>query len=229
MGLEADCDARLDGRWRSGHALLEEKVVLFRGEVSLRAPFERLSEVRAERGLLSFRIDGKEVALRLGPQAEKWASRILNPRSRLEKLGVKAGMVVSVLGVDSDRAFMAELEGREARVHTGRAAPGSDMVFFLCAARASLSRLSTLARAIRPEGAIWVLWPRGGAGLREGDVRAAGAGPGLVDVKVVSFSDSLSGLKMMIRRERRPAAARPAARSARPARPTRSGRARKEK
>src|SRR5687767_7210951 len=134
MGLESDCEARLHGRWRPGHARLEEKELFFRGDLSLRAPFDRLSEVRAERGLLAFRFDGRDVALRLGPEAEKWASRILNPRSRLEKLGVKPGMVVSVLGLGSDAAFMAELRSREARVHSGRVASRSDMVFFLCAA-----------------------------------------------------------------------------------------------
>jgi hypothetical protein len=36
--------------------------------------------------------------------------------------------------------------------------------------------------------------------LREDDVRTAGPSAGLVDVKVVSFSDTLSGLKMMIPR-----------------------------
>jgi hypothetical protein len=231
MGLECDCEARLDGRWRAGHARLEEKELFFRGDLSLRAPFDRLSDVHADGGLLAFRFDGRDVALRLGAQAEKWAARIVNPRSRLDKLGVKPGMVVSVLGLEADAAFMDELRSREARVHAGRAAPQSDLVFFLCKDRLALTRLEALARAIRPEGAIWVVWPKGGPGMREQDVRDAGEGPGLVDVKVVSFSDTLSGLKMMIRRERRPAApARPTVKAARTARrPARSTGARKEK
>jgi hypothetical protein len=222
MGLEADCEARLDGRWRRGHARLEEKELFFRGEAALRAPFDRLSGVRAEGGLLAFRFDGREVALRLGPAAEKWATRILSPRSRVQKLGVKPGMVVSVLGVETDRAFMAELSAAGADVTAARVAPRSDMVFFHCAERGALSRLAALARSIRPQGAIWVLWPKGGPGMREQDARDAGAVPGLVDVKVVSFSDTLSGLKMMIRRERRPAAARKPA-------PAHRARPRKEK
>jgi hypothetical protein len=39
--------------------------------------------------------------------------------------------------------------------------------------------------------------------MKEQDVRDVMDGPGLVDVKVVSFSDALSGLKLMIRRQRR--------------------------
>ena len=64
--------------------------------------------------------------------------------------------------------------------------------------RADLVRLGPLRDAIVRNGAIWVVWPKGGKELREDDVRAFGAKVGLVDVKVVSFSDSLSGLKMVI-------------------------------
>ena len=52
--------------------------------------------------------------------------------------------------------------------------------------------------AIKPNGAIWVVWPKGRKELREDDVRAFGPGVGLVDVKVVSVSEILSGLKMVI-------------------------------
>jgi hypothetical protein len=81
------------------------------------------------------------------------------------------------------------------------------MVFLACRTRAGLKRLPALAAAIKPEGAIWVLWPKGGKDMKEQDVRDVMDGPGLVDVKVVSFSEAFSGLKLMIRRERRPAKA----------------------
>ena len=61
-----------------------------------------------------------------------------------------------------------------------------------------LAQLRGLREAIQPAGGIWVVWPKGGKVFREDDVRAAGPDAGLVDVKVVSFSDSLSGLKMVI-------------------------------
>jgi len=61
-----------------------------------------------------------------------------------------------------------------------------------------------LRAAIKPAGAIWVIWPKGRKAFREDDVRAAGPGAGLVDVKVVSVSDALSGLKMVIPLAQRP-------------------------
>lgn len=61
-----------------------------------------------------------------------------------------------------------------------------------------LPRLARLRLSIRSNGAIWVLWPKGVKAFREDDIRAFGKEAGLVDVKVVSFSDVLSGLKMVI-------------------------------
>jgi hypothetical protein len=43
-----------------------------------------------------------------------------------------------------------------------------------------------------------VVWPKGRKEFREDDVRAFGPKAGLVDVKVMAFSDTLSGLKMVI-------------------------------
>ena len=204
MGLEAKCEARVRGRWQRGLAWLEEKEIVFRGDARVRAPLDLLQDVKVADGVLAFRFGGEELALRLGAQAPKWAERILRPPSRLDKLGVKPGQRVCVVGLD-DPAFLKELTLRGAVVTSNRTVEGADVVFFLCAARAELRRLPALARAIDPAGAIWVLWPKGGPAMREQDVRDVMDGPGLVDVKVVSFSDALSALKLMIRRERRDA------------------------
>jgi hypothetical protein len=202
MGLEAKCEGRVGGRWQDGRARLEEKEIVFRGDKRVRAPLDLLKDVRVKDGVLAFRFGGEDLALRLGAQAAKWAERILHPPSRLDKLGVKPGQRVCVVGLD-DAAFLKELTLRGAVVTSNRTVEGADMVFFSCPSRADLRRLPALARAIDPAGAIWVLWPKGVKEMREQDIRDVMNPPGLVDVKVVSFSDALSGLKLMIRRELR--------------------------
>ncbi|HET8647747.1 MAG TPA: hypothetical protein VFO85_19770 [Vicinamibacteria bacterium] len=194
-------------------ARLEDKELVFRGEVRVRAPLDLVTDVRARGGVLSLRYGGEDLSLRLGELAERWADRILHPPSRLDKLGVKEGQRVSVIDLE-DPAFLKELEARGATV-VGSGAK-ADMVFLACRSVGDLEALASLMRAIPPEGAIWVLWAKGGQALREGDVREAALPLGLVDVKVVAFSDVLSGLKLMIRREQRPAnvAARAAAQPA---------------
>lgn len=54
------------------------------------------------------------------------------------------------------------------------------------------------SRDLKRNGAIWVLWPKGQKRIKQSHVMAASKQAGLVDVKIVSFSERLSGLKLMI-------------------------------
>jgi hypothetical protein len=114
----------------------------------------------------------------------------------MDKLGVRPGARVSVVG-RHEPWFLGELERRGAVVSRA-VRKGSDLVFAAMSAPADLSRLPVLREAVEPAGAVWVIWPKGRKELREDDVRAAGPAARLVDVKVVSVSETLSGLKMMI-------------------------------
>lgn len=118
------------------------------------------------------------------------------PRSRIDKLGVKPGSRVAVIGID-DAAFPGELAERGAEV-VKRVGKGLDFVFVAMASAADLPRLAKLRDAVHPAGAVWVVWPKGRKEFREDDIRAYGPQAGLVDVKVMAFSDTLSGLKMVI-------------------------------
>jgi hypothetical protein len=123
------------------------------------------------------------------------------PRSRMEKLGVKPGSRVTVLGID-DPAFLTELKERGANV-SSRARADSDIIFVAMTSKGDLSRLEALRRSIKPDGAVWVLWPKGRKEFREDDIREYGPRAELVDVKVMAFSETLSGLKMVIPLTRR--------------------------
>lgn len=157
----------------------------------------------AKAGRLAVGYEGGSASFEIGKDAEKWALKIRYPRSRIDKLGVKAGARVAAIGLD-DTGFLAELRERTGDIALGKPKQRSDLVFVLMRERAHLARLPALRRAIKPEGAIWVVWPKGRKEFREDDVRAAGPGLGLVDVKVVAFSEALSGLKMVIPLEKRP-------------------------
>jgi hypothetical protein len=136
-------------------------------------------------------------------EAEKRALLLRYPRSRLDKLGVKPGARVAVVGIE-DEVFLKELRERTGDVASGRPRKDSDLVLVFMNERAQLAKLASLRKSIKPEGAIWVVWPKGRKEFREDDVRAAGPDLGLVDVKVMAFSDSLSGLKMVIPVAQRP-------------------------
>jgi hypothetical protein len=136
-----------------------------------------------------------------------------SPKPRLDKLGIRPGMRVVLLAV-TESAFEQELAARDAEVTRGRVRSGANAVFLEIARHADLSRLSRLRESIDPAGAIWALWRKGRRELSENHVRDAALAAGLVDVKVVAFSETLSALKLVI----------PLARRGDP-RPTRSDRA----
>jgi hypothetical protein len=118
-------------------------------------------------------------------------------KPRIDKLGIEPHARVSVVGVD-DTGFMAELRARTADVSEGPARKGSHAIVFGADSRKQLVRLATLRRALDPAGMLWVVWPKGRPELREDDIRAAAIAAGLVDVKVIAFSQTLSGLKLVI-------------------------------
>jgi len=197
MGSEADCQVRFGEQASTGHARLEEKELLFRGDFRLKIPFGDVKSIDVKRGIMKIGFSGGEAAFDLGPDAEKWADKIRNPKGLLDKLGVKPGMKVSLLGID-DGGFKKQLEARTTDITEGRAARGSDIVFVKMTAAKEAVRLKAMRDAIKPNGAVWVVWPKGHKAFREDDARQAGPAVGLVDVKVVSFSDTLSALKMVI-------------------------------
>lgn len=126
----------------------------------------------------------------------------VSTRSRVEKLGVKPGMDVLLLGIESDEAFVGELRAAGAKVRSSGNTPAA-MVFATFRHRDDLRRLSRLVAMIPPDGAIWTLRPKGSRDLTESEMMRAGKDAGLVDVKVVSFSDTLTAEKFVVPLARR--------------------------
>jgi hypothetical protein len=115
-------------------------------------------------------------------------------KSRLEKLGVKAGLSVLLVGV-TDAHFLAELQGGGARV-TRTGSP--DVIFCLVETRAALQKLPDLAKRLKRDGALWTIRPKGSPHVSESDVMKAGKAAGLVDIKVVRFSDTHTAEKFVV-------------------------------
>ena len=204
MGLEARCTARYQRQSEEGVARLETTELRFKGaELRFVIPYAQMKSVKAAHGVLEIRTADQTARRELGAKAaEIWALKIRYPKPVIDKLGVKAGQVVSVLGI-GDEAFMKDAGERADELVAGRVKKDSDLIFFGVTKPADLARLAKLEQAIKPEGAIWVIWKKGVPTLREDDVRAAALKTRLVDVKVVAFSETHSGLKLMIRRSKR--------------------------
>jgi NADPH-dependent 2,4-dienoyl-CoA reductase/sulfur reductase-like enzyme len=120
----------------------------------------------------------------------------ISTRSLIEKLGVKPGARASVLGVD-DPGFLVDLQRAGADV-SRRRRKGSDLVFLAIEDRPDLSGLAQMEPYLERNGAVWAVFPKGRTELREVDVIRAGVAAGLVDNKVVRFSDSHTALRFVI-------------------------------
>jgi hypothetical protein len=124
-----------------------------------------------------------------------------SPKSLIEKLGVIPGARISVLGVN-DAAFLRDLERAGADVSRRRRA-SSNLMFLAVGHVDDLVRLTGLEPYLERNGAVWAVFPKGRNDLREVDVIGAGVGAGLVDNKVVRFSETHTALRFVIPLARR--------------------------
>jgi hypothetical protein len=124
------------------------------------------------------------------------ADRDYSHRSRLDKLGVKPGMRVRVEGVDE---LLPELAERDAQ-HVDRDA---EMVLLGVSSSDELDRVAAAWSLVADRGALWIVYPRGVRAVTENDVLAAGRAAGLLDVKVVRFSDTHTALRFVAPRTKR--------------------------
>ena len=204
MGAEADCDVRFKGRTANGKARLETEALQFRGDdLKLSIPFAQMSKIAARGGTLSVTFPDGTASFNLGAAAAKWADKIQHPPSRLKKIGAASDWRVSALGV-TDEAFLKELKSAVAHLSVGRVVKDSDAIFFEATKVAELSSLAKLKLSIRPNGAIWIIRPKGRPEISEQATMAAGKAAGLVDVKVVGFSRTHTAEKFVIPVNARP-------------------------
>ncbi len=191
--MEASCKVILDGKESVGKAHCGDGEIDFRGDFRFRWKWSELGEIEAGDGVLTVSRKGEQAHFHLGDLAEKWAEAIRNPKSRLDKFGLKAGQRYQAIGVFDDD-FASELEARAGE-------PGEtplDVVFQRLDAVADLPKLLAAREAIAENGMIWAVWPKGRKEFREDDIRDFALANGLVDVKVARFSNELSALKLVI-------------------------------
>lgn len=125
-------------------------------------------------------------------------------RPLLDKLGVRPGARVAVVGVDVP-AFLEQLRERTPDVTRGKPRGACDLVFFGVDTPGMLGRLRELKSWIEPDGAIWVVRPKGpGSPVRDTEVIQAGLDAGLVDNKIASFSDTHGAMRFVFRLRDRP-------------------------
>lgn len=196
MGKEAEVDARFPDGADRGRLQYEPPKLIFRG--AQRRVFEgaALAGVRAEGADLVLADTSR---FTLGEkQAVSWAEAILNPKGRMEKMGVKPGMRAAIMGV-ADDTLSAELGAAGAEPVTEL--QDLDLLFYAADSAEELARIEGLVPALADRGALWVVSRKGKAAtVKDVEVMAAAKAHGLVDNKVVAFSETLTALRFVRRK-----------------------------
>ena len=196
MGNEAQCRVTCDGTSDEAKVLLETEELIVRAPFRLKVPFAEAKNVEADENQLKLRWKSHELRFDLGAQAAKWAEKIRNPKSVVQKIGIKPGQKVSVVGTLDD-SFLRDVEEAGAKI-AKNLVRGSDVIFFAVDVKRELKRLSSLKTSLVSDGAIWVVRPKGTGAITDADVIAAGKAAGLVDTKVVRFSATHTAEKLVI-------------------------------
>ncbi len=127
----------------------------------------------------------------------------------VRKLGFKPGMRVFYANAPAQFAALVGPLPDGVKL-LKRPSAGLDLAMLFVVERVALTRaLATLQPKLQPAGLIWVAWPKRASGVQtditEDVVREVALPRGLVDVKVCAIDDVWSGLKLVIRKQLRPA------------------------
>ena len=128
-----------------------------------------------------------------------------------KKLGVKAGTVIASINAPKDYtqwlAPMPEGAGHQT-IAIAQASADAAVIHWFGTERAALAEaLDPLGRAIFPDRALWISWPKRASkvstSITEDVIRELCLPLGLVDIKVCAVSEIWSGLKLVWRKELR--------------------------
>lgn len=196
MGKEATVSAVLADGPDEGRLQYEAAKLVFRGRERRVFEGEALDGVTVQADDLVLP-DGSRFILG-ARRAGLWLDAIVNPKGRMAKIGVKPGMRVAVMGV-SDPDLSAELAASGATPVTELA--GLDLLFYGADTAQALARIEGLVPLLAETGALWVVSRKGAAAtVKDVEVMAAAKAHGLVDNKVVAFSEALTALRFVRRK-----------------------------
>jgi hypothetical protein len=201
MGRETNCAAEFNGQRSAGKLQLETDDLRFKGDFRLKILLKHIEKATAKAGTLTVKWPEGSARFELADAAARWADQINNPKSLLDKLGVKAGQLITVIGIE-DEEFLRDLKKR-APDYATKAQKNSDIVFYQADTPADLEQVAKLKGSLKPDGALWIVSPKKRPEIADVVVMAAGKAAGLVDVKVARFSETYTALKFVIPKDKR--------------------------
>ncbi len=121
----------------------------------------------------------------------------------IKKLGIKEGSRLSI--INPPAGFEDELGPLPHNaIQVGASAKNLDLILVFSKSEASLKKIFLkLARRLKPNGMLWVSWPKKSSGVATDlmfeNVQRLGLNAGLVDVKICAVNEIWSALKFVYR------------------------------
>jgi len=207
MGYETKCRARVDdgsGKIREAEStvLLETDELIVRGEARVKIPRASIERVATRGGVLTITSPVATVSLSLGADAAgKWKKKLEEaPKRLIDKLDVKPGAKVWLYGTLDD-ALVAQVEERTTAVVRGTAASGCDVVFVSVDSEKELDRIPRALKATVERGAVWVVHPKGPAGIADTTIFEKAKTLDLAYTKVARVSETHTAEKLVRRKK----------------------------
>lgn len=197
MGQIVQTKVLFNGKTSIGEAHLESDFLTFRGNFKFKIPFRDISSLEAKNSQLIIVYPEGKAIFNLGDKTQQWAEKIKNPKSLIDKLGIKPDSRVIIAGVN-DEEFLKQLKKRT-KMASNKLTKETDFIFYAAESLKDLAKLFLLQKYLKRNGAIWVVSQKGKeANIKDIDVIKAAKEQGLVDVKVVSFSATHTANKLVI-------------------------------
>src|SRR5258706_13300535 len=90
----------------------------------------------------------------VGSAAEKWREKILHPKTRAQKLGMKPGTRVRLAG-EFEADFLQELKGSKGAILWGASAGSPGITFLAVSAKGSLAAIAKHPKKMIAAPALW--------------------------------------------------------------------------
>ena len=197
MGLEAKVVARQGQNVVEGRLFLDSRALSFRSK-ELKWSVDLGPKVQADvaRGQLTVREGRKKIIFEIGEKAQRWADKILNPPSRMTKLGVKAEQKCW-LSKGFNKEFRDELKQQGASIT--RQPDACDLAFCFIADRTRLDQLEEVVNQLSVGTNVWVVWPKGVTGISRSEVMEEARSLGMGPSKTASFDDEHSSMRYAVK------------------------------
>jgi len=126
----------------------------------------------------------------------------------VKKLGIKSGFNVAFVNPPANFVETLELPDETNICSQSSRRPLDFALLFVGSKQALAKKFSVVAARLKPDGMLWVSWPKKASAIKsdltDNIVRELGLSAGLVDVKVCAVDEVWSGLKFVFRLKDRP-------------------------